>query len=304
MKVTLDLTRLLADGKITQTEYDRLALLGAHGTGALGFNILVGFGVVAVAVGAVALVPTPHTALVLGLLLLGLGLGFVFTQGEQWSVFANICMLTGALMFSGGLLALSDGSLASFAVVTAVLAAAGIAARSGLLIALAVVSLAACLGAGTGYRHASYSVIVREPSLTVIVFSLLALATFQLSKRIPPLYEGIALIAARTSLLMVNFGFWVGSLWGDRLEQIGLLVPRWSFAIAWALALLGVGLWAVQANRRWVVIIAAVFGAIHFYTQWFDRLGATPLSILVAGLLTLALAIALWKFGRREAAAA
>lgn len=304
MKVTLDLTRLLAEEKITQAEHDRLAILGTHGTGTLAFNILIGFGVVAVAAGAVALVPTPHTALVLGLLLLGLGVRFVFAQGEQWSVFASICMLTGALMFSGGVIALSEGSLAGFALVTAVLGVAGIAARSGLLIALAVVALAACLGAGTGYSHASYSVIVREPALTVIVFSLLALVTFEASKRIPPLYEGVALMAARTSLLMVNFGFWVGSLWGDRLEQVGLLLPRWLFAAAWAAALLGVGIWAVQANRRWVVIIAAVFAAIHFYTQWFERLGATPLTILIAGILTLAAAIGLWNLSRRNAPAA
>lgn len=303
MKVTLDLTRLLAEGKITQIEYDRLATLGAHGTGALGFNILIGFGVVAVAAGAVALVPTPLTALALGVLLLGLGLGFVFGKGEQWAVFANICMLTGALMFAAGVVVLGSGSLAAFVVVTSVLAFAGIVSRSGLLIALAVMSLAACIGAGTGYQHARYSIVVREPGLTVVVFSLLALATYELSKRVPALYESITLIAARTSLLMVNFGFWVGSLWGDRIEQFGLLVPRWVFAIAWAVGLIGVGLWAVQANRRWVVIIAAVFGAIHFYTQWFERLGATPLSILLAGLLTLAIAIGLWSFSRRKAAA-
>ena len=40
--------------------------------------------------------------------------------------------------------------------------------------------------------------------------------------------------------------------------------------------------WAVKANRRWVINLVAVFGAIHFYTQWFERLGADPLSVLTA----------------------
>ena len=51
MKVTLDLSKLLEDGKITREEHDRLAALGATGTGSLAFNILNAFGVVAVAAG-------------------------------------------------------------------------------------------------------------------------------------------------------------------------------------------------------------------------------------------------------------
>jgi iron complex transport system permease protein len=32
----------------------------------------------------------------------------------------------------------------------------------------------------------------------------------------------------------------------------------------------------VQVNRRWLVNLVALFAGIHFYTQWFERLGATP----------------------------
>jgi hypothetical protein len=56
--------------------------------------------------------------------------------------------------------------------------------------------------------------------------------------------------------------------------------------------------WGVRANRRWVVNVATVFGAIHFYTQWFERLGATPVSVLVAGLLALGIAVALRYFNK------
>ena len=67
--------------------------------------------------------------------------------------------------------------------------------------------------------------------------------------------------------------------------------------------LIGAALWAMRANRRWLVNIVAVFGAIHFYTQWFERLGATPLSVLLGGLLMLAFALALWGFNHRAVAA-
>jgi hypothetical protein len=48
--------------------------------------------------------------------------------------------------------------------------------------------------------------------------------------------------------------------------------------------------------------VAAVFGAIHFYTQWFDKLGASPLSFLLGGLLLLAFALGFCKFNRRSEA--
>jgi hypothetical protein len=56
---------------------------------------------------------------------------------------------------------------------------------------------------------------------------------------------------------------------------------------------------ALSANRRWVVNVAAVFGGIHFYTQWFERLGATALSVLLAGLLMLAFGFGLWMLNQR-----
>ena len=79
-----------------------------------------------------------------------------------------------------------------------------------------------------------------------------------------------------------------------RLRRGGLVViPDWVFAVVWAIALIGVGVWGAMVNRRWVVNIAAVFAAIHFYTQWFERLGASPVSILLGGLILLGVAFGL-----------
>jgi hypothetical protein len=317
MKITLDISKLLEEGKITPAEAERLKTLASHESGSLGINILIGFGVVSVASGAVALVPTPLTAVVLGILLFAAGLAIVLRQATQWGVFGQICVVIGALMFGGGVLVFGEGSLASSLVVTVAFVLAAIAARSSLLMALAVLAASACLGARTGYSHAMYSLAIFEPTLTIVLFSGLALVAYHFSKRLPADYERIALVASRTSILLVNFGFWIGSLWGDPLMLLrGVsgaaarasfshpVVPDWAFGAGWALALIAAGVWAASVNRRWLVNIAATFGAIHFYTQWFERLGATPVSVLLAGVLLLAIALALWSFNRRPAAPA
>jgi hypothetical protein len=310
MKVVLDLTKLVEEGKLTQSEAGRLAALAAHDTGSLAINILIGVGVVAVAGGAIALVPNPATAIVIGAFALAVGIGLIFSHWKQWGVLGNICILAGALMFGGGVIMIGLASVASFLIVAAVFAVAGVMARSGLLIACAVLALSSCIGARTGYMHATYFLGIEEPTLTIVVFSVVALGTYQLSKHLRAEFEGVALVAARVSVFLVNFGFWIGSLWGDRLMLLRSLnviaesaereaIPRLWFVVAWAFVLVGTGVWAVRANRRWVVTIIGVFGAIHFYTQWFERLGATPLSVLIAGLITLAVAIGIWMLRNR-----
>jgi iron complex transport system permease protein len=149
--------------------------------------------------------------------------------------------------------------------------------------------------------------------LTIVLFSVLAFVAYNLSHRLSADYERLALAAVRTSLLLVNFGFWIGSLWGDPLMLLrgmssrnanayfinDTVISANAFSIAWALVLVGAAVWAARANRRWLVNVAAAFGAIHFYTQWFERLGATPASVLLGGLAMLLIAFALWNFNRR-----
>ena len=317
MKITLDISRLVEEGKVTPEEAQRLIALASRETGSLAINILIGFGVVAIAAGVVALVPTPLTAVTLGLALTAAGFAVLVSRVKQWDVLGQICLVIGALMFCGGVIAFGEGSLAAMLIVTAVLALIAVAARSSLLTVLAVLAASACLGAKAGYAHAMYSLAIFEPTLTIVLFSALAFAAYQASKRLPADYERIALAAVRTAILLVNFGFWIGSLWGDplfllsrmavkaraapRLEDV--VIPHTVFSIAWAVVVIAAALWAMRINRRWLVNVAAIFGAIHFYTQWFETLGATPVSVLLGGLMMLAIALALWAFNRRPAAA-
>jgi hypothetical protein len=135
--------------------------------------------------------------------------------------------------------------------------------------------------------------MIKEPTLTIIIFSLLAIGAYQLSKKLSSDYERIAIASARTSVFLVNFGFWVGSLWGERSDTGEVIISSSIFAVLWAAALLATAIWSWKNNRRWVLNTVATFGGIHFYTQWFENLGATPATVLTAGLLALAFAAGL-----------
>jgi iron complex transport system permease protein len=174
-----------------------------------------------------------------------------------------------------------------------VLGVTAVVARSVLLTVLSVLALSSCLGARTDYFHAAYFLGVEEPGLTVILFTVFSIATYQMSKALATEYRGLALAASRTGVFLVNFGFWIGSLWGDRARGGIVSLPDWAFAVLWAVALIAAGAWAWQANRRWLVNVVAVFGGIHLYTQWFERLGASPETLLVAGVMALVFAVGL-----------
>ncbi len=307
MKITLDIAKLVEDGRITPEEAERLKGLAAESTGSLAMNMLIGFGVVAVALGVMGLVPQPAVAVVLGGILGGVGLGFVLRGERTWAILAQICLLAGALMLAGGVMFMTKGSVMALLAVTAIFVGCGVVARSGLLIALAVLALSATIGARTGYMHATYFLAIRQPAMTVLLFSGLAIGAYQASKLVRADLSRLAIVAARTSLLLVNFGFWIGSLWGDRLtwfidrtttSRYAPVIPAWTFSLLWIAAIIGAGVWAARANRPWVLNLAAVFGAIHFYTQWFERLGATPFTVLVAGVLTLGLAVGIRKYNQ------
>jgi hypothetical protein len=219
-------------------------------------------------------------------------------------VLGTMMLLVGAIAAGGGILALTKGSTAGFLLVTVLLAGGAVLAKSGLLASLATLALSSTIGAASAYEHATYEIVIQQPLLTVVLFGLLAWGAYRLSLGVEGDYRRLALIVARTSLFLAQLGFWVGSLWGDPLSRrrgfavTHAVVPGWLFAIGWAVALVGVGAWAARRNRRWVVNLAAVFGAIHFYTQYFEHLHASPGTILFGGVVALTIALALVRYNR------
>jgi iron complex transport system permease protein len=289
MKVTLDLDALVMQGKLSAAEAERLKGLAAADTGALGSNIFLSFGIIAVALGAGVFIPTVETAIVVGALLFGIGYWLTIAKVERWLIFAQIAMVLGALAFFGGVATLYGEIVWIKYALALGLGAAAVAARSGLLASLAVFMFAGAILTGTDLWQPTMHL-----TLAIALLSALVLVLYLISVRLPHVYERLAIIAMRTAILMVNVAFLAGSIFGDMF----LSWPNWGFTVAWALALLAFGAWAVFANRRWVVNTVAVFAAIHFFTQWFMVLGAQPFSILGGGLLLIGFGLLMARFNK------
>jgi hypothetical protein len=281
------------------------------------------FGAAAVSAGILALNPSFEAGAALGVALVLVGLAVTFRGSEQWRLLGMATTIIGALLLAGGVMGLFEGAIGGTCITVALLFALAVLIRSGFLMALVPLAVVAALGSSTGYTHATYTLIVREPAITIVAFSLLAAAAYMVSLQVTPAYERLALVFARMSLLLVNFGFWVGSLWGDYPGESSVRggtyseseswqawraaawhIPDYVFAIGWAGLLVAVGIWGASVNRRWVVNTAATFGAIHLYTQWFERLGAQPWAIIVAGLTAVSIAAVLWRYNAGRAGAA
>jgi hypothetical protein len=310
MKVTLDLDRLLHEQRITAEEHRRLQTLAGEETASLGLNILIAFGVVATAAGFVAMLHSILAAVGVGLLVGLAGVVLIHFRPRVWGVLGSILALVGSVTAGGGIVKFSSGDMMGYIYVMLIFAAGAYFANSGLLAALATLALAGLLGAATAYMHACYILCVERPTLTVAVFGMLSLGAYLVSLRLD-VHRRLAVMVSRTSLFLVNMGFWIGSLWGDTLWQqrtswdfhSGQDVPDGVFIITWALAIVVTGVWAVRENRRWVVNLLAVFGAIHFYSQYFERLGAKPGTLLAAGILALGIALLMARYNKKAPAA-
>lgn len=307
MKITLDIDELREKGEISAAEYQRLAELGHRSGNTLAFNLLVGFGVIAVAAGIAALTKSASAAGIIGLLLLLAGIFIKQKNGKEWLVLANMLLITGALLFGGAVFATGRARTETFALVAAVYAVVAWLAGSGLLAALATLVLGGLVGAGTAYGHAMYAFWTKKPLLTILVFTAFAGLVWWLAQQMKSEKRRLLEIAARTAVFMVMLGFWIGSLWGDRTfatfnshsyQYEGLILSRGLFSITWALALAAAIWWGWKNNRRWLVNTAAVFAGIHFYTQMFEYFRFNPTSLLAGGLLALAFALGLVRLNR------
>jgi hypothetical protein len=258
-----------------------------------------------------------------------IGLAMRRIAPETLSVLGGWILLLGAAVHVAGVLTTeSELGLEWLALhyAGAIAIACGVLLNVRIVTAAAIVPLAAALSSRTFYEHASFGVAIYEATLTIVQMSMLAGLALAISQRYVERIARHARTLGQLALIWINMAFWIGSLWGDVLgfhlwgprrnsvtgldawrtavfdfEAHALVIPADVFAAIWALGILGIGAWGALTARRAVLNIAVTFGGIHFYTQYFERLEATPEAIIIAGVIAILAAWALWSFNRRSA---
>lgn len=330
-RITLDLDRLVADGALSAADAERLTgLAEPAGAGAfwraggLVVNVLMFLGVVAVVTAVLLLEPPKEVGLAMAIAAVAAGWALRRYRPKEWGVLATALILAGVLGFDGYLVWRLEGAAAAHWATLAVTGAAALYFRSAFLAALLPIIAGSLIGTSTGYWHAGYSLYVREAALTAGFFGVVAAALFVLRPRLSNLYEPLATAAARVSFFLTNFGFWVGSLWGDYVGEMWATGENeWSaaqewretafhiapavFSAAWAVFLAACIAVGAATNRRFLANTAVVFLAIHAYTQYFETFGSQPVALLVGGVSLVALAAGFarfdaWLKGRQKAA--
>lgn len=323
-RITLDLDALTKAGELTEIEAERLKALAITGRAKrIIANLLCIFGAIALATGVLAFKPDPTLGLFLALIAVGTATCIRVFANEEWSILADGLAIAGTGGLAGWMVVehhetvhpiLINIALTGLALVSA------IAFKQAFIAAFVPLALGAVIGSGTAYWHASYGLFVREATLTIIVFSTLTAFLMWLHERIAGgsmrSWALLALIPARVSFFMVNFGFWVGSLWGDwvgdhfasrgerRCQELqawretAFFIPEIAFVVGWAVFLAACIWLGLKRHDRFLTNTAIVFLGIHFYTQLFELLGGNPIVLVLGGLTLLGGAVALFRFDR------
>lgn len=309
MKILVDVDELEREGVLTPEVAAKLRQTAIRDTGSTAINIVLAFGAIAVAAGLLALFRSERLGALIGLLFVVGGYLVERALSQQWGKLGRIWMTVGALLLAGSSGLWIDRPMIGPLVAAAILFAVAIPAQSHLLIALTPFALAAAIGGSAGYWDACYEIAIREPTVTILLFAALGAGAWQVARKGPPLLAALSLTFARVSVVLVNFGFWIGSLWGDTpgdlwrnssdLSSGTRQIPALAFVIVWAAALVVAGAWGARKGLRFLVNAVATFGAIHFYTQWFERLGADPVSVIAAGIVAIAIGFTIWKCNAR-----
>lgn len=194
-----------------------------------------------------------------------------------------------------------------------------------LVTALAIVPFAQMLDTSTEYFHATYVFTSNEPTLSILQMCLLIAAMLVLASRSQPRTARHAQTLVMLAFVVANLCALVGSLFGDVVGEVAfgpkygdfeamgasqgdayyaardafeaatLTISANVYSVLWALALIAMLIWAAMDNRRGLFNASLTFGAIHFYTQFFEEFGDEPLAWVIGGFLAIPLAWGIWR---------
>jgi iron complex transport system permease protein len=288
-RITLNLARLIETGELSAREADRLRGLAERSQlKKIVVNLLLIFGSLMVVGGILALEPTAEMGLGLAATALLIGSVLFFRGKEEWGLLGQALTFMGVLGLCGWIGMRFSGFAEPFPhlmwpTIAVLLMAGAIVYRNTVLVALSAIAIGYMLGGATAYWHASYALIMEEPVISIVAFAALGAGAFWLRDRLPTSYQQLATVFWRTCFLLANFGFWIGSLWGDYVldgwlasrmnwetfktfRDSALFIPDIAFVLTWPAALLATIAVGTRTQQLFLVNTAIVFLGIHFYT--------------------------------------
>ncbi|WP_417677609.1 hypothetical protein [Pseudodonghicola sp.] len=243
-----------------------------------------------------------------------------------------LCFL-GLAAHLGGLLLASDTGVPQWLLyhyAGGLLILCGLALDIRAVTALAILPLGAALSARSFAEGEIGAMAIYESTLTILQMALLAGLCLWAASAVGRRLGRHAEVLGSLAFVWMNAAFWVGSVWGD-VVGVTLWGPKWSelsatpyyqadealqqsfratqeayeataphipegaFALVWTLVLIAAGLWAATRTRRAVFNTVITFGTLHLYTQYFMRIDTTPGTVVVAGLIAIAIAYGAWR---------
>lgn len=314
-RITLDLDALVSEGRLTPAEAERLKSLAVTGRGlSTVVQVLYVLGALGLAGGVMILKPDPVTGMALAALAIGFAIFAQATKREDLGLLGTAMGICGTVGLAGSVGMQFDGAIPAFAINVLIMAIAlggALLLRSRFLAALVPLTIAALLGSSTEYWHASYGIVIKEPLITTVLFAVLSGGLFLAAYPLKGIWSQMSTVAGRVSWLVMNFGLWVGSLWGDYLgdffdelpegpiqnfDAASLFIPGGAFVIAWAI--ISVAAIIFMHRNRFAVNASITFLAINVYTQFYEWFGGSGFVMLTGGVALLAFAFGLYHFDR------
>lgn len=330
-RITINLDRLVTDNVLSPEKAHEL--LRHQQPKALTntlISVLYIIGALAAAAGVVLLKPTATTGLLIAIVCFVAGQVIRYKRFEHLSILALALGIGSAAGLTGWFVLEFGNSLPALAVngfATAVTLFMAVAFRSRFLAALVPLGIGTMVGSGGAYWHASYAIFVREAAITAALFTAMTGGLWFLATRLRHIdWQSMTTIAARMSFVVANFGFWVGSLWGDYVGEYfalptrrpsGLPYPEWrelhnafretalyipeqAFAIAWAAFAVGAVALGRRIGNRFLELAGVTFFAINAFTQYFEYFRNEPWALIIGGIALVGVALVMVRWQARK----
>jgi iron complex transport system permease protein len=296
MKIVLDLDSLISEGKITQAEYEHLQTLASKQSVSAVFNLMVAFGITAIASGILSFFPSFVVGIPLGVIMMIASKQVKKRLSQDWRLLGRVLMMVAALMIAISVFFATGLTFRGFLVVTGLMAVISLYAKEPFVYALILVGLFCTLGTASHDGIFSYVLAIHQPTLTILIFGFLWVLISFLNRRSYPSKNTPFLTSwYQCSVILVNLGFWGGSIWGDSLclgdqSVLGWSVSLWVFVYVWVGVSVIFILKSHLKQQRWGVNLGIFFGTLLFYTRYFAHLKMSSWSVVFAGIIAILVA--------------